>query len=92
MAYVNFGYGDGGSITRDGELLATLGFTVDQLADDHNAEVDAAFVAAGGDMTPHSGYSWSCARSVAAVLVKHGWKTVDEIPLDHELRIQMVNA
>lgn len=90
-AYVEFGYGGDLSITTNGELLATLGFTEEQLNTDRvegNEDVPAIFnkfVEAGGDDS-HSGYSWSCVRNVAAVLVRNGWKSVDEIPADSPLR------
>lgn len=89
-AYVDFGYGNDEQITRDGELLATLGFPLEQVADSHDNAVMKAFEAAGGDMSPHSGYSWSCACSVAAVLQKHGWTTVDNVPEDSPLYERVV--
>lgn len=96
-AHVDFGYGRDSNmgITKDGELLATLGFSLDELNNDKmdgNDDVLAIFnkfVDAGGDDS-HSGYSWSCVRSVAMVLVKHGWKTVDEIPADNPLHERVI--
>lgn len=87
-AYVEFGYGGDLSITTDGELLATLGFTEEELNTDHTEKevsILQTFIDAGGDDS-HSGYSWSCVRNVAAVLVRNGWKSVDEIPADSPLR------
>jgi hypothetical protein len=91
MQYVDFGYSADELITTDGELLATLGFTPEELGNDRiagNEDIMGMFnkfVEAGGSDT-HSGYSWSCVRSVAAVLVKNGWSKVADIPEGNPLR------
>lgn len=96
MAYVDFGYGNGDNeISRDGELLATLGFTWEELSSDRNPALSTAFTAAKLKANrkwknPHSGYTWGCVVNVACVLVKHGWKTIDDIPADHPLRERVI--
>lgn len=84
--YVDFGYGEASDqkITVNGELLASLGFTIDEIEEDKDRKVTDAFYEAGGSKD-HSGYSWGCMTSVACVLVENGWKTVDEIPEDDPL-------
>lgn len=81
--FVKFGYSDDSDrqITKDGELVASL-ITVEQLGDDEL--IWSKFVAAGGDDS-HSGYSWSCVKSVAAVLLNNHWKSVSEIPQNSPL-------
>lgn len=94
--WIDFGYRVEGNkgITRDGEILAALGFTVQELEDERaNGSEDSdaiwnKFVEAGGDDS-HSVYSWGYVRNVAAVLVNHGWKTVDDIPEDSSLYKQV---
>lgn len=84
VKWVEFGYGSmDAEISRDGERLATL-LTPDDIGKDEPTDLMSRFIEAGGN-DDHSGYSWGCVKSVAAVLVKHGWKTVDEIPADSPL-------
>lgn len=80
--YVYFGYGKGGSIaiSRDAELLVSLGFSAQQINDDEQV-VFETFVKAGGDDS-HSGYSWSCVRNLAHVLLSANVKQVDDLPSD----------
>lgn len=90
--WIDYGYGIEGNkkITRDGEILASLGFTVQELEDGRaNGSEDSQaiwnkFVEAGGDDS-HSNNSWLNVRNVAAVLVNHDWKTIDDIPEDSPL-------
>lgn len=88
-AYVDFGYGKefDEQISRDGELLASIA-TMNELEADGKA-LYARFAEAGGD-PGHSGYSWGCVRNVAAVLLKHGWKSISDIPLDDPLSKRVV--
>lgn len=85
MKYVEFGYGEelDRQITKDGELLATM-LKPDDLGKDEPDGLWERFVAAVGS-DGHSGYSFGCAKSVACVLVKHGWKSVADIPQDSPL-------
>jgi hypothetical protein len=78
--YVDSGYGKDGSIaiSRDAELLVSLGFNASQIEKDFAAMFES-FVAAGGDDS-HSDYSWSCVRSLAMVLLNNNVKLVDELP------------
>lgn len=87
-AYVDFGYGEmDEQITSDGELLAAIA-TMDELEADES-ELYTRLAAAGGDHG-HSGYSWGCVKNVASVLLKHGWKTIGDIPADHPLSERVV--
>lgn len=95
-AYVDFGYGDGNAeISRDGEFLATLGFTWEQLANSHDPMLHEKFIAEKLSDNPkyvmgHSGNSWSNVCNVACVLAKHNWKTIDDIPEENPLRGRVV--
>src|SRR5258706_11147390 len=95
--YVRFGYGSMDKlISQDGELLATLGFTREQLENEFNPQLIQAF----DDrklkddpkyINPHSGDSWANVCNVAYVLVKNGWKTIADIPEDHSARKRVVS-
>lgn len=88
-AYVDFGYGKefDEQISRDGELLAGIATFEEVQADESG--VEERFLAAGGSDS-HSGYSWGCVKSVAALLLKHGWKTVEDIPAGDPLSERVV--
>lgn len=82
--YVDFGYGKelDQRITTDGELLATL-ITPDDLGKDEPDDLWERFIEAGG--TEHSYGSFECVKGVASVLIRHGWKSIDDIPQDAPL-------
>lgn len=87
--YVDFGYGSQDKlIARDGEWIVSQGFTLEQVGKNDPAISQAYFAknkAQKKCASPHSGNSWECALNVAAVLLKHGWKTVADIPQDSPL-------